>query len=125
LWRDAVSAARTGTAYLAETEPGQWREGSWQEAAQGGDGRAHGPPSPGGLKGGAFGVPTPTRAGKTPSPLPPLPPPPPPAPRLPRPCAEAGRARAPPLGGCGRLRGGRRPARQGRTARTATRPDGP
>jgi hypothetical protein len=29
LWRDAVSAGRTGTAYLTETEPATWREVSW------------------------------------------------------------------------------------------------
>src|SRR5438309_1040707 len=34
LWRDAVSASRTGTAYLAETEPGRWQEVSWNEAAR-------------------------------------------------------------------------------------------
>jgi len=56
LWRDAVSAARTGTAYLAETEPGQWREVSWQEAAQAVDELANGLLSRGIVKGDAFGI---------------------------------------------------------------------
>ncbi|HKA25915.1 MAG TPA: AMP-binding protein, partial [Gaiellaceae bacterium] len=56
LWRDAVSAARTGTAYLAETEPGQWREVSWQEAARAVDELANGLLSRGISKGDAFGI---------------------------------------------------------------------
>jgi len=56
LWRDAVSAARTGTAYLAETEPGQWREVSWQEAGRAVDELANGLLSRGISKGEAFGI---------------------------------------------------------------------
>jgi long-chain acyl-CoA synthetase len=56
LWRDAVSAGRTGTAYLAETEPGRWREVSWSEAAQTVDELANGLLSRGISKGDAFGI---------------------------------------------------------------------
>src|SRR6184192_3287694 len=34
LWRDAASAGRDDAAYLAEVEPGRWREVSWGEAAR-------------------------------------------------------------------------------------------
>src|SRR6266513_5488955 len=61
LWRDAVSANRTGTAYLAETEPGQWREVSWNEAARTVDELAHGLLSRGIGKGDAFGIVSRTR----------------------------------------------------------------
>src|SRR6266581_4370101 len=61
LWRDAVSANRTGTAYLAETEPGHWREVSWAEAARTVDELAHGLLSRGVRKGDAFGIVSRTR----------------------------------------------------------------
>jgi long-chain acyl-CoA synthetase len=61
LWRDAVSAGRTGTAYLAETEPGRWREVSWNEAAQTVDELANGLLSRGISKGDAFGIVSRTR----------------------------------------------------------------
>src|SRR5256885_15483906 len=61
LWRDAVSANRTGAAYLAETEPGQWREVSWNEAARTVDELAHGLLSRGIGKGDAFGIVSRTR----------------------------------------------------------------
>ena len=61
LWRDAVSANRTGTAYLAETEPGHWREVSWNEAARTVDELAHGLLSRGIGKGDAFGIVSRTR----------------------------------------------------------------
>jgi long-chain acyl-CoA synthetase len=61
LWRDAVSASRTGTAYLVETEPGHWREVSWIEAARTVDELAHGLLSRGIGKGDAFGIVSRTR----------------------------------------------------------------
>jgi long-chain acyl-CoA synthetase len=61
LWRDAVSASRTGTAYLVETEPGHWREISWTEAARTVDELAHGLLSRGIGKGDAFGIVSRTR----------------------------------------------------------------
>ena len=61
LWRDAVSANRTGTAYLAETEPGHWREVSWIEAARTVDEIAHGLLSRGIGQGDAFGIVSRTR----------------------------------------------------------------
>jgi long-chain acyl-CoA synthetase len=61
LWRDAVSANRTGTAYLVETEPGHWREISWTEAARTVDELAHGLLSRGIGKGDAFGIVSRTR----------------------------------------------------------------
>jgi len=56
LWRDAVSADRTGVAYLTETEPGQWREVSWEEAARAVDEVANGLLARGIRKGDAFGI---------------------------------------------------------------------
>ena len=56
LWRDAVSARRTGAAYLAETEPGRWREVSWDEAARTVDELANGLLARGIGKGDAFGI---------------------------------------------------------------------
>src|SRR5947199_8036150 len=61
LWRDAVSANRTGTAYLAETEPGHWREVSWNEAGRTVDELAHGLLARGIGKGDAFGIVSRTR----------------------------------------------------------------
>jgi long-chain acyl-CoA synthetase len=61
LWRDAVSAERTGTAYLAEAEPGRWREVSWNEAARTVDELANGLLSRGIGKGDAFGIVSRTR----------------------------------------------------------------
>jgi long-chain acyl-CoA synthetase len=61
LWHDAVSAGRTGTAYLIETEPGRWREVSWNEAAQAVDELANGLLSRGISKGDAFGIVSRTR----------------------------------------------------------------
>jgi long-chain acyl-CoA synthetase len=61
LWQDAVSAGRTGTAYLTETEPGRWREVSWNEAAQTVDELANGLLSRGISKGDAFGIVSRTR----------------------------------------------------------------
>jgi long-chain acyl-CoA synthetase len=61
LWRDAVSARRTGTAYLAETAPGQWQEVSWNEAARDVDELANGLLSRGIGKGDAFGIVSRTR----------------------------------------------------------------
>jgi long-chain acyl-CoA synthetase len=61
LWRDAVSAGRTGTAYLTETEPATWREVSWNEAAQTVDELANGLLSRGISKGDAFGIVSRTR----------------------------------------------------------------
>ena len=61
LWRDAVSTGRTGTAYLTETEPGTWREVSWNEAAQTVDELANGLLSRGISKGDAFGIVSRTR----------------------------------------------------------------
>ena len=56
LWRDAVSAGRTGAAYLTETAPGQWREVSWDEAAHTVDELANGLLARGIRKGDAFGI---------------------------------------------------------------------
>jgi long-chain acyl-CoA synthetase len=61
LWRDAVSADRVGTAYLAETEPGHWREVSWNEAARTVDELAKGLLARGIGKGDAFGIVSRTR----------------------------------------------------------------
>jgi long-chain acyl-CoA synthetase len=61
LWRDAVSARRSGTAYLTEAEPGQWREVSWDEAARTVDELANGLLSRGIAKGDAFGIVSRTR----------------------------------------------------------------
>jgi long-chain acyl-CoA synthetase len=61
LWRDAVSAGRTGTAYLTPTEPGTWREVSWNEAARTVDELANGLLSRGISKGDAFGIVSRTR----------------------------------------------------------------
>jgi long-chain acyl-CoA synthetase len=61
LWRDAVSANRSGTAYLAETEPGQWREVSWNEAARTVDELANGLLFRGIRKRDAFGIVSRTR----------------------------------------------------------------
>jgi long-chain acyl-CoA synthetase len=56
LWRDAVSKQRTGAAYLAETEPGRWREVSWDEAGLAVDELANGLLARGIGKGDAFGI---------------------------------------------------------------------
>jgi long-chain acyl-CoA synthetase len=56
LWRDAVSAGRTEAAYLAEVEPGRWREISWDEAASAVDELANGLLSRGIGKSDAFGI---------------------------------------------------------------------
>jgi long-chain acyl-CoA synthetase len=61
LWRDAVGACRPGAAYLVETEPGEWREVSWQEAARAVDELANGLLSRGISKGDAFGIVSRTR----------------------------------------------------------------
>jgi len=61
LWRDAVSEERTGSAYLAETEPGRWREVSWDEAARTVDELANGLLARGIGKGDAFGIVSRTR----------------------------------------------------------------
>jgi long-chain acyl-CoA synthetase len=61
LWRDAVSAGRSGIAYLAETEPGSWREVSWEEAARIVDELANGLLARGIRKGDAFGIVSRTR----------------------------------------------------------------
>src|SRR6266536_5360924 len=61
LWRDAVSAGRTGAAYLTETAPGQWREVSWEEAARAVDELANGLLARGIRKGDAFGIVSRTR----------------------------------------------------------------
>jgi len=55
LWRNAVAAARTAPAYLAETEGG-WVEVSWEEAARRVDELANGFLSLGVRKGDAFGI---------------------------------------------------------------------
>src|SRR5205085_12469689 len=60
-WRDAVSEERTGSAYLAETEPGRWREVSWDEAARTVDELANGLLARGIGKGDAFGIVSRTR----------------------------------------------------------------
>ena len=56
LWRDAVLAGRTEAAYLAEVEPGSWREISWDEAARTVDELANGLLSRGIGKSDAFGI---------------------------------------------------------------------
>jgi long-chain acyl-CoA synthetase len=56
LWRDAVSAGRMEAAYLAEVEPGSWREISWDEAASAVDELANGLLSRGIGKSAAFGI---------------------------------------------------------------------
>src|SRR5919198_6319872 len=56
LWQDAVSAGRTAPAYLEETEPGRWREVSWDEAARTVEELANGLLSRGIRKGDAFGI---------------------------------------------------------------------
>jgi long-chain acyl-CoA synthetase len=61
LWRDATSAGRSGPAYLAEVEPGSWREVSWDEAARTVDELANGLLSRGIRKGDAFGIVSRTR----------------------------------------------------------------
>jgi long-chain acyl-CoA synthetase len=61
LWRDAVSARRTGAAYLVQAEPGSWREISWDEAARAVDELANGLLSRGVRKGDAFGIVSQTR----------------------------------------------------------------
>src|SRR4030095_564598 len=61
LWRDALSPNRSATAYLAETEPGQWREVSWNEAARTVDELANGLLFRGIRKGDAFGIVSRTR----------------------------------------------------------------
>jgi long-chain acyl-CoA synthetase len=61
LWRDAVSAPRTGAAYLAETEPGHWRKVLWDEAARTVDELANGLLARGIRKGDAFGIVSRTR----------------------------------------------------------------
>jgi long-chain acyl-CoA synthetase len=61
LWRDAVSGGRTGAAYLVETEPGRWREVSWDEAARAVNELANGLLARGIGKGNAFGIVSRTR----------------------------------------------------------------
>ena len=61
LWRDAVSVGRAGTAYLGETQPGEWREVSWDEAANAVDELANGLLARGISKGDAFGIVSRTR----------------------------------------------------------------
>ena len=56
LWRDAISADRELPAYLAETESGEWREVSWDEAATAVDELANGLLARGIRKGDAFGI---------------------------------------------------------------------
>src|SRR5438552_15527840 len=56
LWRDAASAGRDDAAYLAEVEPGRWREVSWGEAARAVDELANGLLARGIGKGDAFGI---------------------------------------------------------------------
>jgi long-chain acyl-CoA synthetase len=56
LWREATGAGRTAPAYLAETEPGRWREISWAEAARAVDELANGLLARGIRKGDAFGI---------------------------------------------------------------------
>ena len=56
LWQDAVSAGRTAPAYLEETEPGRWREVSWDEAARIVEELANGLLARGIRKGDAFGI---------------------------------------------------------------------
>jgi long-chain acyl-CoA synthetase len=61
LWRDAVTANRTGAAYLVEAEPGRWREVSWDEAARAVGEIANGLLALGIRKGDAFGIVSRTR----------------------------------------------------------------
>src|SRR5437763_8155331 len=61
LWREAVEANRTGAAYLVESEPGRWREVSWDEAARSVDELANGLLARGIRKGDAFGIVSRTR----------------------------------------------------------------
>jgi long-chain acyl-CoA synthetase len=61
LWRDAVGAKRTRTAYLVEAEPGLWREISWDEAARAVEELANGLLARGIRKGDAFGIVSRTR----------------------------------------------------------------
>jgi long-chain acyl-CoA synthetase len=56
LWREGSRAGRTTPAYLAETEPGSWREVSWTEAARAVDELANGLLARGIRKGDAFGI---------------------------------------------------------------------
>src|SRR5436190_7673654 len=61
LWRDAVSADRTGAAYLVQTEPGRWQEVSWDEAGRAVDELANGLLARGIGKGDTFGIVSRTR----------------------------------------------------------------
>src|SRR3954451_13108183 len=61
LWRDAVSADRTGAAYLVQTEPGRWQEVSWDEAGRAVDELANGLLARGIGKGDSFGIVSRTR----------------------------------------------------------------
>jgi long-chain acyl-CoA synthetase len=61
LWRDAVSAGRSGAAYLSEVEPGRWQETSWDEAARAVGELANGLLARGIRKGDAFGIVSRTR----------------------------------------------------------------
>jgi long-chain acyl-CoA synthetase len=61
LWRDAVGANRTRPAYLVESEPGRWREVSWDEAARAVEELANGLLARGIRKGDAFGIVSRTR----------------------------------------------------------------
>ena len=61
LWRDAVTANRTGAAYLVEAEPSRWREVSWDEAARTVEELANGLLARGIRKGDAFGIVSRTR----------------------------------------------------------------
>ncbi|TML03393.1 MAG: hypothetical protein E6G38_10395 [Actinobacteria bacterium] len=61
LWRDAASAGRDDAAYLAEVEPGRWREVSWGEAARAVDELANGLLARGIRRGDAFGIVSRTR----------------------------------------------------------------
>jgi long-chain acyl-CoA synthetase len=61
LWRDAVTANRTGAAYLVEAEPGRWSEVSWDEAARAVEELANGLLARGIRKGDAFGIVSRTR----------------------------------------------------------------
>src|SRR5436190_1467968 len=61
LWRDAVSADRTGAAYLVQTEPGRWQEVSWDEAGRAVDELANGLLARGIGMGDTFGIVSRTR----------------------------------------------------------------
>ena len=61
LWRDAVTANRSGAAYLVEAEPSRWREVSWDEAARTVEELANGLLARGIRKGDAFGIVSRTR----------------------------------------------------------------